>query len=179
MSSPPNWLINAAQGLAFWAAHQSHLYENSPLPEGALNVAFTSLVTASKDVTAIQFEQQYRNLGARSLKSQRADFLITDSANPSLRHVIELVRFTGGYGASHQERTRLAKVTNRGQIGWIVVVAQRKRPTQMVSSKGTAWPRTHRYGRAWAVRRVLKAASSFQSTKRAVYVCIVQATTHA
>lgn len=174
-SSPP-WLVNAAQGLAHWAAYQSHLYQNAPLPEGALNVAFASLVAASKIVTAIQFEPQYKDFGVQSLKGQRADFLITDSVDPNVRHVIELVRFTDGYGPSRHEQKRLLRAASRKTIGWLVVIAQRKRPTQFVSRTGTAWPKSHHHSRAWAVRRVLKATSSFKSIKNTVYVCVIQVT---
>jgi hypothetical protein len=163
--------------MAYWAAYQLMVARGRLSPEGALSVAFSSLVTASsRGRTTIEYEVPYRRFGLRGMGRQAADFVVTDSSGT--RHVIELVRVVRSYNELGNELRRLKKIQERQpetQV-WAVAVAQGKIPTKLVVKKvGTAVPALRIKNDGWPVRRVLKASGSFASTQAACYACIVEA----
>ena len=58
-NAPPKWLVDAAQGLAYWVAYRRTLFSRHSIPEGALATELTNLVARFQPDTTVLFNEFY------------------------------------------------------------------------------------------------------------------------
>lgn len=202
LDSCPTWSQKALQGLVFWIGHRHSLYPNYPLGESALiaeicNLIFTNLGSQNlRSQEVLLCERQYTQLmppgtwpSRLGLKS-RADLVLVHGLTHAqaeqqkslvnhISFVIEVKRASSARGQIDQDLKRLAtfKGANPHARAFLFVVSEVRRPKRFVSSNGKAIRRTTTISGTsshYKIRRVCKAAASFNGKESANYACIIE-----
>ena len=190
---PPVELVEALQGLAFWTGYRRSLFRNHPLPEAAFVAELCSLLQAHlPDGDAVAAEVQYADLSLpRSSEfkqsRERADLVVTAKASlgstlASLprrtRYVVEVKRASAPAGEIQDDLVKLQRYLSeapRGRRAFLVVTSEGLAPKALVEHGIARNPsRFEKGGVPHRVRRVVKAASSFDGHATAHYVCLVE-----
>ena len=190
------WLVRALQGLAFWIGHRRSLYRGYPLSEGSLvaeacNLIFTNL---SDDLTLIP-ECLYRNLviSASAIPGlgelSRADLVICSADAKVIgregniashaKFVIEVKRGKASTKSIDDDIRRLhsfLEVAEPNTRCFLIVVSENYAPKRFVNEgnsirKDLTIPNCTGY---FAVRRTVKAATSFSGHETAHYICLLE-----
>ena len=193
----PAWADKALQGLAFWIGHRRTLYRHHPLSEGALVAEACNLICPSPESGKLLLcEEQYSRLmpnggwPAELGPRARADLIflagissreakVSASLLRFAREVIEVKRGSASSREVQEDLRRLAtlKAANSSVRAFLLLVAEARRPQQFISEKGLAIrgkfdiPTT---GCHYQVRRVCKAASSFNGKESCHYAIILE-----
>lgn len=194
----PAWSEKALQGLAFWIGHRQALYGRHKLLEGAIVAETCNLIYANlqHDKEELLCEQQYSYLvpsgtwPTRFGPKSRADLVViarTDEAPETkagglksyAQVVIEIKRALAPLRKINDDLKRLAafKAANSEKRAFLFLVSEAELPNQFVNNKGRAItgehiiPKTNSY---YVVRRVCKAASSFERICSSHYACVIE-----
>jgi hypothetical protein len=190
----PHWIEPALQGIAYWIGHRRCIWPHHPLPEAALVAEVCNLISAHlPDSLRLECEVTYKKLlTANPLldtasELARADLVIfeklgEDGAEKVPRFVIEVKR-AGISGASKEriddDLRRLSEARSKidGLRAFLFVIAERKLPIRFITDEGTARLGVHKIegcSGSFRVRRVLKAAHSFEKNEHAHYACAIE-----
>lgn len=191
----PRWLQQSLQTLAFWVAYQNEVYRHCLLPEGAIVAELTRLLDATIDSGMVVIrEPMYRIFlpqGKADWKqATRADLAVIErSQTPEsmqIGTVIEVKRAIAKNDVIDEDLIALSllKKANPKIRAFLVVVSQVSIPDRWVGESGKADPETSSHDVSlesgvllkvlYRVRRVAKAAASFDSKWRATYCCLVE-----
>ena len=190
------WLEHALQGLAFWIGHRHSLFEDYPLPEGALVAEACNLIQANlpRDLVLMP-ECMYKNLVAAGSVVQgvgglaRADLVLCAADATSIgresnvsaytKFVIEVKRGNASQQLIDEDLRRLHSyllVATAGTRCFLIVVSESLAPRRFVKD-GRSILGPHPIPKCtghYRVRRSVKAAASFSGKETAHYVCLVE-----
>lgn len=197
LPKPPDWLITAMQGLAFWMGHRQALFRFYPLTEGALVAEACNLIQANLPSDMILLpECMYKNIvspGANLIGvtgQSRVDLVVCGAAAKpigrdgnvasELRCILEVKRGSATESEINNDLKRLhcfLAATNANVQAFLLVICEGRAPSRFVqngvSVRGLKQiPNTNGHYR---VRRTVKAASSFSGKSSAQYVCLIEA----
>jgi len=191
------WLETALQGLCFWIGHRHALFRDYPLTEGALVGELCNLIQANKpDYLTLFPEKMYKAFIPKSAITgdwpglTRADLILCSKSyrqseqkadlSQAVRFVIEVKRAVANQALILDDLKRLAKylsVAGSGKRGFLVVIGESGPPEKFVTVNGNARrekPKIDDTDACYQVRRVLKAASSFNGQSSAHYACLIE-----
>ncbi len=195
-SKPPIWLERALQGLAFWIGHRHSMFNGYPLSEGALVAEMCNLISANLPSQFVLMpECFFKNLvsGNKSLQGMadraRADLVLCDATAKTIgrdgnisshtKYVIEVKRNTAARQFIDDDLYRLHSLLMAKSDAtrcFAVIVSESKSPRRFVKD-GKArlgnYPIPSCSG-TYRVRRVVKAATSFEGKESAHYVCMLE-----
>ncbi len=194
----PRWLAQPLQALAFWTAYQNEIYRHHLLPEGAIVAEFTRLISAEigSDMILLR-EPLYRSLlpaGVGGWKTAiRADIAIKwrekdkpHGAESTCAAVIEVKRGNAPDSQIDEDLTSLAVLKREIPAArtFLVIASQAARPDRWVTPDGKATREEATFALPageglppsvnYRVRRVAKAASSFERQQNATYCCVIE-----
>ncbi len=166
----------ALQGLAFWISYRQILYGWYPLNEGALVVEFVNLLRAKLDKKFnIYCEKQFDELEKKRMDVQikQGDLQVA---------AIEFKRYSAGRTHIHNDMKKLLKLENRDVSRFVVVVSEKKRPSDYVNKGGKAITgnliQKGEGNFSARVRRVLKSVAGFGKEGKklpvANYCCLIE-----
>jgi len=165
----------ALQGLTFWMSYRQILHWY-PINEGALVVEFVNLLYAKlgKELK-INCEVQYDDSGRK-----RMDVQIKQGDLPVA--AIEFKRYSAGRTHIHDDMKKLLKLENRDILRFLVVVSEKKWPSDYVKEDGKAITgnliQKGKGDFSAQVRRVLKSTASFKKGEKGLpkanYCCLIE-----
>jgi hypothetical protein len=199
-NSLPRWIERTLQGLTFWIGHRHALYDDYPLPEGAVVAEACNLIQANLEPNKkLLCECTYGKLVSPGMsrkgfnKNARADLVIIDKGVRKKIHkssnlaelaqiVIEVKRGSSSIKKAADDLRRLSvlKSMNPKVRAMLFVVSESKLPKEFVSEKGYARRKIviNKEDKINAlhcsVRRVCKASSSFKGQVSAHYACAIE-----
>ena len=194
----PDWAEATLQGLAYWVGYSRTRFRFGLLPEAALVVEACALIHANvSSECCVLTEPRYRKLlgpakrPRNGWKLERVDLAVVrrkagnekkGSCHYRLREMIEVKRASAGHKDIVQDLSRLrrALLTAEQEVrAYLIVVTQRKRKKLdwLIRRDGTAVRGKNPLSGGdgyYRVRRVCKAAPSFESKSSAYYACLVE-----
>lgn len=186
----PFWLENAGQALAFWIGYQHQRYRHYYLPEAALGTELTALINAEIPHSLIVHrEPLYRDIGKRGkwMRGIRADIAVTgDSGSQDIDPITVIeVKRADNINEIHMDLVRLSyfKTDNPSARTFLFIASQNHRPNDWVLHNGeaergnqaiTVIDKKKEISVNFAVRRSIKAATSFKQREFAHYCVIIE-----
>ena len=191
----PRWMSSPLQALSFWVAYQHVVYRHHLLPEGAIVAELTRLLDAEVgQETVVVREPMYRELvstaGSKWVDACRCDLAVrikgTGGRHGQVIAAIEVKRASASDDVVNEDLVALHQLKQADPTirGFVVVVSQADWPRRWVTADGTAnrevetlpvsEPGQPDYEIHVRVRRVMKAAHSFQSFYKATYCCLLE-----
>lgn len=172
----PKWTEPLLQGLAFWLGYKSQLFRFYPLTEGAIVGEAASLIQANIDSPLrLECEVMYKNLKVKGAGNTRADFVIYNGNK--IDSIIEVKRSKSSKTKIDEDFKRLAIYLQQRFTArcFVLLTSQNSRPKKITDKNGKAI-RSTISGDSYVakVRRVCKAASSFNGKEKAHYTCLIE-----
>ncbi len=173
----PSWVEPALQGLAFWLGYRKQLYRHHDLPEGALVAELSSIMYGhiGQD-EKLECEFPYSDLIADPDLTRVDIALLRDDIPHTF---IEVKRGKAAAKLIEEDIKKLARIkeSNPEIRCFLIIGSQGKLPSRFVDENlGTAIKKVQETsdGVRYKVKRVCKAAASFERKETAMYVCLVE-----
>lgn len=186
----PAWLENAGQTLAFWIGYQHQRCRQYHLPEAAIGTELTALINAEIPYSLIVHrELLYRNIANRGkwMREIRADVVVTGNSESYATEPITVIEIkkADNLDEIHMDLVRLSyfKTDNPSARTFLLIASQNHRPNDWVLHNGeaergnqaiTVIDKKKEISVSFAVRRSIKAASSFRRRELAHYCVIIE-----
>lgn len=190
----PSWVEISMQGIVYWIGHRRCVYKGQPLTEGALVAELCNLIYANLNGKLdLQCEVQYSNYKIKYDRDSevtafsRADLVIGEKQAGSKlldpKFIIEVKRASAPKKEIYSDLCRLAQVHKslKEVRTFLFVISEAGRPRQFVTSEGKASEKNNyaqymknKIGVNYKVRRVLKAAHTFEKKEKVQYACIIE-----
>lgn len=186
----PVWLESAGQALAFWIGYQHQRYRHHYLPEGAIVAELSALIYGeTSDNFLVHREILYKNISkaGKWMRDIRADLAVTEIATSSQNqeNTIVEVKRADKIDEIRMDLVRLSyfKTDNPSAHTFLLIASQNHRPDEWVLQNGEAergiqqikvLDKKKEITVNYAVRRSIKAATSFRKREFAHYCVIIE-----
>jgi hypothetical protein len=192
LPAPPKWARAALQGVTFWIGHQRSRYNRHSLGESAIVAEVRALATGHLGSDAfLDCESNYRELAnpvslpVTLRPNARADMVICEKpavagGRATPKFVVEIKR---GSASTASIDTDLQRLADFGSVVptvrlFLFIVCEANRHARFIDGKGKArtpfQPVPGRTGPRFKVRRVYRAAHSFDRRETAHYGILVE-----
>ena len=190
LSTIPYWADNLLQGLVFYIGYKSKMYWNYDIMEGTIADEMCVLLNANfhKGEKALR-EVKYREIHQQeNPDATRCDIVIAQPFNlndeeqltKNISAIIEIKRYKKDNDKlimNDLNRVLKAVIENQAIRGFVIVVAQHRRPHNFVNEEGSANRKKFNLDNDLGiakVRRVCKAATSYKKKESASYACLIE-----
>lgn len=180
-SEIPCWTDDVLQALCYWIGHRYSYYSDYPLGEAALVGELCNILSSKiSEEYRLLSEVMHSKLGIENGGRNRCDLVIVNKrrinreadVSKFVMYAIEVKRYISGVEKLNEDLYRLKQILeiqrklNRNGRVFLIVISQRKRPSEYVTEKGNAKKslQSCRYDEneiKFYVRRTCKAVNSF------------------